>query len=266
MDQPLNLVGQVTASVTGKYRDLHKLSTGKAFLYLFLFTIVFGGIGLIRPMIFLKNGIEKIKSWYGTNVPEFFLEKGELTVDAEMPIQYKQDDVLIMIDTSGKTDPSILEGYKQGFWIGKDRFVTKQNSFEKREYSYKEMGPLRLDKKTVQEWLPFLNYFLYAFAFFAMIFYFVGQMISAWLVAIAASLFGRPAGLKITFGEIYKLGIFALTLPMIIRCAVDLSGVEVPSFYLIYLGVGIFHMITGLRSLVSEAPPAENNPAAGTQI
>jgi hypothetical protein len=241
------LIGSITKIET--YRRFFKRTTGKAILYLFILSLIFGTAGALRAMYYYNRGISELINFFQYEAPSFTLENGELNVEGSMPIVVDENDGnVFIIDTTGGTDESILDKYPNGILITKDELIQKENYSTKRQ-SFKMAQGVRITKEGLIGFFPLLRGINILIVVFGFIFHFIGKLISALLVAIAGSIISSIVNYNLTFGTQYKLSVYALTLPIIIKAVLSVLGVEIPYFWIPYYGIAIFYMWKAINML-----------------
>lgn len=223
------------------YKKLQNDSMGKAFLYLTKLTIIFGVISLINPVLGFDRGVDSVREYFHENIPYFVFEDGELDVKNNQPFVWedKEENVIVAMDTSGQIGPEILNGYYEGFYITKNYAVFKRNGIEKREFNFSQLKGITFTKDDVSSWIPYLKWI----DGFIVIFGFIGFFISKLWSALLITFFGLfICSGKNRFPELYKMSIYALTLPIVIKTAKDILTIEIPWFGLIYYGIAGFYM------------------------
>jgi hypothetical protein len=230
------------------YKDFLKESTGKAVVYLLLLCLIFGGISAIRNVYDWNKGIITVVNEFNEKVPNFTLENGELNVEGEMPIIFeeKQESVFI-VDTSGKTDETVLDKYNSGVFVSKTKFVQKKSSMQKTETSFDGLKTLTFTKAKVEKWIGYAKFVNVVIILFGPMFFFGFKFIAAFIVSLIGLIINAFCKAKVTFGEIYKLSIYALTFSIILKVFFAVIGVHVPQFWILYYGIPLIYLGLGLN-------------------
>jgi hypothetical protein len=159
-----------------------------------------------------------------------------------MPIVTGDINNVIIVDTTGGTDENALDKYKSGILILKSKIIQKENSLQKREYNLKEFGTLTLTKSDVQGWIPLLKIINLFIVLFGYIGFFTGKLLSALVLALIGLIISGSMKLHKDFGDLYKISIYSLTLPIIIKVLLSVINYTIPYFFIIYYGVAIFYI------------------------
>ena len=79
------------------------------------------------------------------------------------------------------------------------------------------------------------------------IFFFGFKFIAAFIVSLIGLIINAFCKAKITFGEIYKLSIYALTFSIILKAFFIVIGIQVPQFWILYYGIPLIYLGLGLN-------------------
>ena len=251
----MNLFAQFYNSITRleAYKYFLKQSLGKAFLYLFLISIVLGGISGVRTIYDFNVGINDAVNYVNTDFPDFQLKNGELEVNAEMPyVIQENEEEIIMIDTSDKADATILNDYESGIFISKYGADYKKSAFETRKIDFASLNGVTFTKGDLLKWLPYLKWFTLIIIIFGFFFYVIGKIISALFVSLGGIVIAKVLKHNISFGNLYKLSIYCLTSSMLLNTLVDLTGLTIPFFSLIYYGIALVYLWKVMKILKND--------------
>lgn len=251
----MNLISQFVNSL-GKfqaYKYFVKQSLGKAFLYLFLVSILLGGIGGIKFLSDFNSGINEVVQDFQSGVPDFQLKNGELEVNADMPYMIEDDqNGVVIIDTTGTNDETILNDYENGIFISKHGVVNKENMFKTTKFDFSSLQGITITKEKVVNWLPYLKWLSVLIIVFGFIFYFIGKLISVLIVSVCGIAIQSILKHKIGFKNLYKLAIYAMTLPILVNTIIDLTGLSIPYFTLIYYGIALLYLWMAIKALKTD--------------
>lgn len=231
------------------YVQFFKESGGRAVLYLFLITLIFGCIGRIRTVYDFANFRDKAKDAINKEARDFKFENGKLKVEGDMPIVIKEDDgSVFIIDTSGKTTESVLDEYNKGTFISDSKIVNKKNLSQKDQYEFTAAKELTFDKNDILKFIDKAKIFNVFIVIFGTLWFFLKQFIFALFTALLALIVNSFVKANVNFGGAYKLTLYALTVPIILNTIIDVVSIYGIGFWprwivywviaLIYLGFG----------------------------
>lgn len=238
------------------YRIIVKESLGKAFGYLILFSLMISVLSCIKPVYDTNKAIGLVINHFESDIPYFELKNGELQVEGDMPIVFENENSIMVIDTRENPDESVIYGYQQGFLVTKTKMVSKEG-FEKTEYTFKDFGAIDFNKKDVQKFLPSLKVFLIPIIIIGIILWtIIGKLLSSLFVSLLGVVVNSMLHGNLKYGDIYKIGIYSLTFPSIIKFIIRLMPYKIPylssMFFFIYYGLVILYIVKAIHSIKRE--------------
>lgn len=249
------LVESITKMET--YYYFLKRTSGKAILYLFLLSLIFGTASSLRTVYDFSSGVTKFVSYLNSEVPDFTFDNGELHMNGPMPVVLGETDSnIFIIDTSGKTNESVLNSYSDGILITKHELIQKENYGVKKQ-SFAMMQGVRFTKNSIIAFLPFFKFVNIFIIVFGIIFHFLGKLISALWLAIAGTIISGIVKYKLSFETQYKLGVYTLTLPIILKAILKILRVNVPYFWVIYYGIAVVYLWKAITMLKKDTDREE---------
>lgn len=252
MEKKMGLFSRIFNSMTRieAYKYFIKQPLRKAILYLFLVSILFWCISGIKIVIGINAGVNEGIKYFETELPDFQLKNGELEVDAEMPyVIAEEENKLYVIDTSQSIDETVLDKYEGGFFISKNGAIYKKNIFETRRFNFSSLQDTVITKNDVLGWLPYLKWLCVVFVVFTVPIYFLGKIISAFIVSICGIVIEKIFRCRLGFKNLYKISIYALTFPMLMAALLDLSCLSIPYFSVMYYGIALIYVWMVIKTL-----------------
>lgn len=247
-EKRMNVFSQLYKSIFdyNSYKYFEKLSMGRVIFYLFFTTIIIGSLGLIKPTYEFRKNASALTDVFMNKVPNFTFKDGELEAYGDMPIIVKENDETIIIDTTGKTDETILGKYKTGIFISKNKFVQKNSNSEQVETKFSKLFGVEFSKQDLEGMLPMLNTVNVFVFLIGLLVYFFGKLFSGIIVALTASIVTSTKQMNMKFEALYKLSIFALTLPSILKVIVQSTGKYLPFFDMAYYAIALIYVIKAI--------------------
>ena len=228
------------------YVEFVKESAGRAVLYIFLITLILGSIGRIKTVYEFAKLRDTAKDAINKDVRDFKFENGRLAVDGDMPITIKEEDgTVIIIDTSGSTTESALDEYNKGMLITDTKFINKKNSSQKEQVEFSSYKDFSFDKSDVLKIIDkskVLNVFI---VIFGVLWFFGKQFLFALFTALLALIVNAVVKARVNFGEVYKLTLYSLTVPIIVNTIYDVSGISgigVWARWIIYWAIALTYL------------------------
>lgn len=224
------------------YISFKKESTGKAFLYLFLMSLLIGLISIIRPIYQVNNAFKIGKEEFNNSIQELNFKNGVLEVKSSKPISIMEDSFALIVDTdSEEADPDKIKGYPNAMLFYKDVAYFKSN-WKVQQINYDEIQNLEINKQDVNKYIGIMKSVVYVCIAFMPIGIFIKNMFTALIIALFALVIGAIQKNEQSFGDMYKLSIYALTLPSLVSLLNSSTGMKIPHFYSLYCLIAIIYM------------------------
>lgn len=233
------------------YAYFIRQTTGKATLYLFLVSLFFGIVIAIRPVIYINTEVPSMLNKVATEIPDFTLQDGILEVQGEMPMKLGSESYPIIIDTTGKSDESVLDEYASGIFISNTE-MTQKTPEMLYVTPFKDIKHFIITKATLISALPMLRMLGTVLAFLIPLFFVFVRFLSAVILTMAGLIAANIKGLRLRFGDVFKLSSYALTLPILLTVLLMMTGLQLKYFNLIYLAIGFLYIWNGLGVIHEE--------------
>lgn len=219
----LNFFQKIRYSITDikAYRTFTKETLGKAFLYLVFFSLIFGAISSIRPIIDFNTGISSFKDSVIKNSPDFTFQDGVLSIKGNMPIVEKSDSTIVIFDTSGKTAESAIQDYSDAILVTADKIIVKQPG-RTQTIELSSMEGLSFTKADVEKWLPLLKFLSILRIILGISYFFVIKIIGVLILSLIALIVNGINGTKLSYKKLLGLSIYSMTLAMLVGVLLDL--------------------------------------------
>lgn len=252
---------QVIASFTNfdSYKVVAFQRSGRTLKYFFLlFTLVFI-LGSIRIAYDMTASFSEALNTVKENLPEFSLKNGELNVEGPQPIILGgENNTALVIDTTGKTNETILDNYNEGVFISKHELFTKQN-YQVKKINFSAFKTVTLNKEKLVQWLPVLKWLIIILGLIGYLFSLVWALMTTALLAMLGTFMVKQAvRSKINFSKLWNIAVYAMTLPWILEMVKNLIYPGLPIFFAIKWGTAIFIMYKAVEAvsdnLIEELP------------
>lgn len=248
------------------YREFLSQGLFKAILYLFIISAVFSTLGNISILNIFNDDITRLENKYVKESPEFELKNGVLSIDSEEPVIYKYDgdspilntlikdftigDVLIS-DTSGNSDVSILDDYNNGTYIDSKSIYAKKNGEIIASIDFSQNNSLIINKETLRGYFPLLKKsFNAALLLVTPIVEFIDNLLSIFLIIGPMILIlSKNLNQKISYRDSSVIGIYAMTLPIILESLATITNIRSDVFVFIFYIITLFYGIFAIKSI-----------------
>ena len=244
------------------YETVIKESVGKAFKYLVLFSLILGAISSIKPVISFLSTIDLLDDFLTKDVPDFTFTKGELTIEGKMPMVIDAGDrAAIIIDTSGKSDESVLDKYNQGTFISNTYMINKKNAAQTERIDFSQLGSFTFTKSSLTIFLSRLKPFTALFPIVIIIAMLTVKLIDSMFISVLAAIVGSIIKINLSYVQTYSIGIYAMTLPSIIEFLVGLLPFNIPFFFVLYYAIVIIYLYNAFSHIKKEMEMQAKNDA-----
>jgi len=246
----MNFFSQVRDSFLNfdAYKEFARQKGGKTFKYfVLLFTLVFL-IGGLRFVNTYNTGVSELAAAVKEQVPEFRLENGELTVEGQQPIILGgENNSVLVIDTTGQTESSILDQYLEGVYIDRNSITVKQD-YNNRVVNFSAFREVVLDKDKLVSKLPLLKWLLVIIAFFSYGFKMGWVLITTVILALLGLIINSSMKGGLEFGNLWTISVYAFTLPWLLEMVKELVYPGLPLFWAAKWGLAIYILYKGIEA------------------
>lgn len=259
----MNIFKEMVLSVYsyGSYKEFLNNKKGKVFGFGVMLMIIYFAVTMMIPAlvnVFAPNGaLHQIMA----SIPDFELKNGELWVDDVIEID--ESDMYICVDTdpdyvfydADEMAPALRE-YTSAILIDSEKIIVKSNGQVQGLY-FSDLGA-DLTKDDLAGVMPvlyvgFVFGMFIAFVFVTALFFF-GVLFVALLGMIVAS----SLKYQLSFGQLYLLGVYSRTLPLIIKAIVKFLPFNIPFFWVINFGLSVLILFLAIKKMKEEQPPQQN--------
>lgn len=244
------------------YRDVVNNWSGGVVLYLLLLlTICWAALSFgIQKSI--TEGYVLMSSKFVPQLPVMTIKHGEVSTPEKRPYLIKDPDakdkskaVIAIIDTSGKF--TTLENSEAGMLITKDTIFYRENNIIKSQTISSDLD-LQLKPVELQQSGKMFVRWAWVLFFPVIIFFsFIYRIIEAAIYALFGKIFAALSEISLTYGELFKISIFALTPAIILGTIFNWFSVSFQHEWIIFLVLTLGYIIFGMNSI--KKPVKGNN-------
>lgn len=232
-------------------------SFGYMAILLAIVVAINGYINMVQLRRSIEQWSRQVATW-----PDFGVKGGQFYFEGPMPFrQTMEDGTLFVIDTTGQTQPESLAG-QPAILITRDHYYILQPGAPAREFAFAQ---LRTDitKANLQEFLASGPERLLSFAYiFIYLFQLLFKAIDATILALIALVYGSIVRRPVSFELGFKLGVYAMTLPVIIQWVITDFHTYTALGFTVWWSLAAIYLIFGLRAyLISAEPDGPEGPA-----
>jgi len=234
----------------------------------FLLSLVISICFIFRFAAIVKEGI----NYFRNDFPNLYFSNNELTVETNTPVIHEFEEgvsAIIVIDTLSIDEENDykekLELYENGIIIAKDS-ITIKNVNGLNNYSYSSISDLygiqNFTKQDIEGYLTNKNVYSFYLSLFMImllytfVIYFITTIIDAVMLAIFGFLSSRISRIPLKFSVIYKMALYALTLPILLNIVYIIvnsaTGFMVEYFDWMYTAISFIYLITAILMIKSD--------------
>lgn len=248
---------------------------GVALKYLLMIVLVFT---LVISAVFtyqFSTNIKEAIGYYDQNIKEVSYENGILKVNNGENFEIKNDKSLIpyiVIDTDANTEEisryqEQLSLYESGIVLLNDKMIYKNEMLSQNiEYHYEDLAKAyevtAFEKVYVDEFIKNTNQMPLYFGFFMAMFvylyliYLSSTFVDVMMLAVLGFIVARIAGMRMRFKANFQIGIYALTLPIILNLVYiiinSFTGFTIIYFSWMYTTISYIYVIVAILMIKTD--------------
>ena len=255
----MNIFKEMALSVYsyGSYKQFLQNKKGKVFGFGAMLVAIYFMITILIPsLIAVISPSGAIRSLVDS-IPDFELKDGELWVDDV--IEYEGNGTYVYIDTdpeyvfydADEIAPELRE-YTSAILMDSEKMIIKSNG-EVQGFYFSELGG-DFDKQDLSGLIPYMYIFyvaamIFVYVWMAALFFFGVVFVALMGMAVASA-----ANYRLTYGQLYLLGIYSRTLSLIIKAVVNFLPIRIPFFWAINFGLSVLILYLAIRKMKEEQP------------
>ncbi|WP_294373340.1 DUF1189 domain-containing protein [uncultured Clostridium sp.] len=250
------------------YREFLSQGLLKAIFYLFLMTTIFSTLSNISTLNVFNDDMTRLENKYIKESPEFELKDGNLNINLDGPVIYKYTgdspilqllinygaigDVLVA-DTSGTTDISILDDYSSGTYINASSISFKKQGKIIANINFSDNKTLSVNKELL---IPVFSSFktMFTITFFILnpLLSFINNL-AALFIIIGPMTFLMRTNSKhnLKYSQCCIIGAYSMTLPLIFESLVTITGIFTSEYTFVFYVISMLYCTLALRNIES---------------
>lgn len=241
----MNIFKEMVLSIYSykSYKEFLNNKKGKVFGFGLMLMLIYFIVTIAAPFIGNQIRSGNLAENIQKNVPDFELRDGFLQVDDV--IEYDAGTTYVCIDT----DPEYvfydademkdyLYAYSNAILMDSEKMIVKSNGQVQGVYFSS------LDFNFSKEMLLGLVPFFYIIVLVVYVFIYIWMTALFFFGVLFVALIGMVVAscmkYQLTFGQLYLLGIYSRTLPLVIKAVVSFLPFDIPFFFVINFGLSLF--------------------------
>lgn len=231
----------------------------KTFLFGFLLVFLYYLLTIIVPYAKFQTSTGGVMQLADEYIPDFIIENCTVTVDGSMDREIGNAYIFVNTDDYMEEDEALyyLTNYEQVLIMDSEKAIFQSdNQFQSIYYS--EIDPDLYMTKTLllQEVAPYITTIIVM----GLIVIFVGMELLFFFVVLFVALLGMIVAscmqYHLTFGELYKLGIYTRTTPLLIKALVSFLPISIPFYAVISMAISLAYLAGAIKHM--KTPLLEN--------
>ncbi len=229
----------------------------KTFLFGFLLVLIYFLITIIVPFARFQISTGGVVRLVDEVVPDFAIADGRLSVEGQF--EFEEGDTYVYVNTeeSGIAEDAEDEIFDNLYRYGTVIIADSQSMIVKSNGQVETLMISDLDleitkDELIQMFRPFVTIMIVVILVIIFLFmeatFFFGVIFVALLGMIVASCMQA----KLTFGELYKLGVYTRTTPLLIKAVFSFLPFGIPFFWLISIGISLGYLAGAIRNMNSQ--------------
>lgn len=218
------------------YRDAATTGTGRMLGYAAILITAMTVVVTVKSHLALVQALEQAKPWVRAHVPEITIQDGKVSSPVPQPYIQQGEEFTFILDTTGQT--TALEA-PRGMLLTATELIYRKSAVETRRYSLAQIKALTITPPIVEAWMAMAQQWLWVAVG-------VAAFAGLWIAKLAQVLFWSLLGLlvravfkrAVSYRGLFNVGVYALTVPMVLEAALVLAGIRVPGLLIlaVYLG------------------------------
>lgn len=251
------------------YKNFLSQGLLKALFYLFIVSTIFSTLANISTLNTLNDDVTRLENKFVKEAPEFELKNGILSMDSKEPVIYKYTgdsqilnilindlllgDVLI-VDTNGTTDISSLDKYENGTYINSTSIYAKKNGSIIASIDFSENISINLNKDFVISYFSLLKEaFALSLLIVSPILALINNLFAIFVIIGPITLtFSRNLKQNLTYIQCCIIGIYSITLPIILESLSTIANIYSSESMLIFYIVALTYSFIAIKNLNSQ--------------
>ena len=259
----MNVFSELVHSVYDlkSYRLFLKDKKGKTFLFGFLLVLLYFLVTVILPFVQFQVSTGGIMNIAEELVPDFTIADGRL--DMERQFEFAEGDTYIFVDTKNEemAEEKILENLREysSVMILDSRNAIIKSKGQVQTLYFSDLGDLDMSKSDLIEMVrPFVTMAIVLILVLSFVFMEVFFFFGVLFVALFGMIVASCMQCQLTFGQLYKLGIYTRTTPLIIKAVMSFLPFGIPFYTVISIGISLLYLSGGIRHI--KTPPLTGGP------
>lgn len=232
--------------------------------YMFLLLCLFWIPAMIKEQLELNVSLSSGVPAFVSQFPNITITDGVVSIDKPSPYIIKDDKTgkdLIIFDTSGEVNS--LEGSDAQILVTDSRFIYKENAIQTKEYSLATVKDFTLTREKIISWAEWLKYFFVLAYFIIVPLAFAYRAFLGLIYGLFGLIIQAIVQTKLSFQDIYRLAILAMTPAFILDKLFDYFGFGFSGWSLLCFAISMAYLFFAMRSIKEADELSLSSPELG---
>ncbi|MCI8660256.1 MAG: DUF1189 domain-containing protein [Lachnospiraceae bacterium] len=226
----------------------------KTFLFGFLLVLIYYLITIILPLVRFQVSTGGVMHMIEEVVPDFSIADGRL--DMKEQFEFADGDTYFFVDTKNEdmAQEKLLENlrsYSVVLIVDSQNVVVKSNG----QVQMLDISDYDLDitkSELIEMLAPFVTIVIGVVLILVFLFMEVTFFFGVLFVGLFGMIVASCVQAKLTFGELYKLGIYTRTTSLLLKAVFSFLPVGIPFYPIVSLGISLAYLAGALRKMNTE--------------
>lgn len=268
-NKKMNFINRIYKAITNfdTYSKFAEEPFSKAFVYAIILTLIVALILTLNYVFILSGELTEGINYLNENIESISFSDGIFNFNNNQYTEYAGEDnivPIVIVDTS--ENPNIeeyktkVELYNFGFILLKDKVLIQTGTEEfMPPIVYSDYNVQDMNKEEILNGINSKNMYIYiAFAIFIVEFidFLLAILIDAIMIALIGQLIAITLQMRMRFSASYKMGIYALTLPIILQVIYIIlnsrTGFIINNFVWLYMTIAYVYILIAILMIKTD--------------
>jgi Protein of unknown function (DUF1189) len=237
------------------YAGIARQRWGRTLLFLLYLSAHVAIILSLTVALHYRTEFRRFSAWSQSQFPPLAVKNGQLTVKAEQPLIRRYEGklpVTFVFDTTGRYQSP--DGFGQPAFLLTRKSLLLRYRGQTEAHPWEAFGTFSLERgdlKTIEKVVRWL-YFPVSYAFFLFYTLFAKSVTAVFLTGFAVAAAARYR-VRMSFQSSFAIALYALTPAIVIGLAVNLTGLSISYFHVIYFAIAAVYTYMAAQKYVGAA-------------
>ncbi len=228
------------------YQEVVKASLGQAMVYVLILGLFVGSLSMIRPTMFIFNGLEDFETSFVERFPEFEISDGKLHLDGNESFVFREQNIAFILDPNAD-DVTVMDDYNNAFLFDQSKIHYKMLDLKGTLGSYNENE--LINKEILVKEMPQLKLGAVIAFLIGTIMMTINKYFYVLFISVIGLLVCRMGRYKRSFHEVIKISAYVITLPSLMDLLLGVLGFNVNSFGILMMPIVFIYFSAVFRRL-----------------